>query len=108
MTDRITIKVSNFTTTPGARYYEDGEYSGQWFRDEYLKPAFINNPTSEILVDLDGTEGYATSFLEEAFGGLIRLKDPAINTDRLKLVSKENPYIINEIEEYIEEAKNEI
>ncbi|WP_419171979.1 STAS-like domain-containing protein [Halobacteriovorax sp.] len=107
MTKQVIINVTEFTTTPGARYYSDGEFSGQRFRDEFLVPAFHENRESEIVVNLDGTEGYATSFLEEAFGGLVRLKDPRIDIERLSFISHENPFIIDEIKEYIDEAIDE-
>ena len=56
-----------------------------------------------MTVILDGGYGYATSFLEEAFGGLARKTgDP----DLLKIciVSEEEPALIGKIETYINDA----
>lgn len=65
------IKVAaEFSRTPGGRYYTDGPDSGEKFREEVLLPALQANDI--ISVDLDGTRGYPSSFLEEAFGGTVR------------------------------------
>jgi len=69
-----TIRVADFTTSPGGRETTDGAYSGEWFRDEILFPA-LKRAMSEhdvLTVELDGTAGYGASFLDEAFAGLIR------------------------------------
>lgn len=66
-----TISVANdFSPVPAGRHREDGPFPGETFRDELLLPALKN--FEDVAVDLDGTEGYGSSFLEEAFGGLIR------------------------------------
>ena len=70
----VAIRVADHARSPGGRYITDGPYSGEWFRNEVLAGelrAAIRN--GEVLeVELDWTSGYGTSFLEEAFGGLIR------------------------------------
>ena len=68
------IKLADFTTTPGPRYRSDGEFSGQQWREDHLAPA-VEAASQELCfleVDLDGVDGFATSFVEEAFGGLVR------------------------------------
>ena len=62
--------VSNFSQFPGGRYRRDGKWSGEEFREKFLVPALAAK--TEITVNLDGTSGYPSSFLEEAFGGLVR------------------------------------
>lgn len=52
------------------RVRADGNSSGERFRDDFLIPALKSNDVVEIL--LDEAEGYGSSFLDEAFGGLIR------------------------------------
>jgi hypothetical protein len=59
-----------FTTVPAGRYPSDGEYSGQRFREELLVPSLKREDC--VIVEIDGTAGYGSSFLEEAFGGLVR------------------------------------
>ncbi len=102
---KISIK-DDFSSTPGARYYTDGEFSGQEFRDEKLEPKFLGLSDGEkLLVDLDGTSGYATSFLEEAFGGLARKHGSKIVLSALNFLSNEDPSLIQEIESYIRNCK---
>lgn len=59
----------NFSRVPSGRFRTDGPYSGQAFREDYLVPRLQSN---SVLVDLDGVAGLPVSFLEEAFGGLVR------------------------------------
>ncbi|CBJ37918.1 conserved protein of unknown function [Ralstonia solanacearum CMR15] len=63
----------DYTDTPAGRNRTDGPFSGERFRDEILAPALRHG---EVEVDLDGVLGFGSSFLEEAFGGLIRLGFP--------------------------------
>lgn len=60
----------DFSDVPSGRHREDGEYSGQRFREDFLVPLLKDNDILEV--SLDNTEGFGSSFLEEAFGGLIR------------------------------------
>lgn len=59
-----------FTVTPGGRYRRISEFSGEEFRETMLLPAASRGELVEV--DLDGVLGYGSSFLEEAFGGLVR------------------------------------
>jgi hypothetical protein len=71
---RISI-ASDFSRTPGGLYAVDGTYSGETFREEVLWPAIQSIPANydHITVILDDAVGYPSSFLEEAFGGLVRV-----------------------------------
>lgn len=60
----------DYTILPGGRYKKYGPFSGEDFRDSILAPALREN--SKVIVYLDGVKTYMSSFLEEAFGGLIR------------------------------------
>jgi STAS-like domain of unknown function (DUF4325) len=81
----------DFSPSPAGRYIEDGPFPGAVFRDNMLVPALKSN--DQVTVNLDGTDGYGSSFLEEAFGGLIRLgfseKDLI---ERLKIESTRKSY----------------
>lgn len=59
----------DYTRHPGPRYIRQGPGSGEGFRSHLVK-ALRNH--ERVLVDLDGTMGYGSSFLDEAFGGLVR------------------------------------
>lgn len=66
-----TIRIAtDYSDTPLGRYKTDGEFSGERFRDEVLGPALLQN--DKVIVDIDDVEGFGSSFLEEAFGGLVR------------------------------------
>jgi phosphomannomutase len=103
------IKIATeFSATPGARYISDGKHSGQEFYETLLKDRYETAMKNgrKLTVDLDGTHGYATSFLDEAFGRLS--KDfGAVNVfNNIFFVSNEEPYLIDEIKDYINEANN--
>jgi hypothetical protein len=98
-----------FSETPGARTREDGPFSGEEFLETHLLPAFTNAISTKepLVVDLDGTEGYATSFLEAAFGGLAR-KHPQLDVlTLLQLKSEGEPYLIDEIVKYVNDARRD-
>lgn len=97
----VTINIaSQFSRYPAGRYKADGPYSGEAFRDDFLIPKLRQSDT-RIVVQLDGARGLASSFLEEAFGGLVRAGfGPELLHDRLVLESNDAS-LINEIEEYI-------
>lgn len=90
----------DFGRYPAGRYLADGPYSGQAFREKILVPALRS--TDEIVdIEFDGARGLASSFLEEAFGGLVREGfDPKTLLKRLHLHSID-PSIIEEIHDYI-------
>lgn len=60
----------DFSPVPAGRHASDGDYSGEHFRKSVLRPALEKYSTVEVI--LDNTEGFGSSFLEEAFGGLVR------------------------------------
>lgn len=97
---RIDI-AKDFSRVPAGRYLADGPYSGEGFRTNHLLPAL--NSADKVEICLDGVRGYGSSFLEEAFGGLVRLQ--LWNVDqlmqRLTLISKDDPTVVEEIQSYI-------
>jgi len=103
------IKVSvDFSTTPGARYRSDGKFSGEEFYQTKLKKAFEKALQAKQLltIDLDGTYGYATSFLSEAFYSLAVDFGSAIVRNNISFISNDEPYLIDEIIEYINDAES--
>jgi len=96
----------DFTRYPAGRYHSDGPYSGEAFRESYLKPILEAN--EKAIIVFDGAMGYGSSFLEEAFAGLVRegySKQRIMDT--FQFVSKEDPSIIDEIEEYLTDAESQ-
>lgn len=109
--NRIIIKIAeDFTKSPGFRLRRQGEFSGEQFREEYLEKYFDGraDDSAIIVVNLDGALGYATSFLEEAFGGLIR-KFPYIPNieQRIEIISKEEPYLVDDVKRYMANVRED-
>lgn len=106
--DKIIIRIAEeYTTTPGVREEIEGDFPGEEFLEKILSPKFkiALEAKKKLLVDLDGTAGYATSFLEAAFGGLTReYKNSKIILENLELKSNDDPFLIDDIKEYIKEA----
>lgn len=99
----------DFSSRPGGRTKVMGPGSGEAFRDLILSK--IKRSPDEIFeVVLDGTEGYGSSFLEEAFGGIIRLDlmSPEDALKRIKIVALTRNYESYAIEakRYMQEAAN--
>ena len=93
----------DFSAYPFGRYPEHGPDNGQRFRDEQLIPAL--RAGGRVIVDLTGARGLAPSFLEEAFGGLIRAGFSQEDLDaRLVVKSSVDPSLVREVRGYIEEA----
>lgn len=65
----ITI-AKDFSKFPAGRFREDGKASGAAFRDDLLVAPLRKE--ERVLVVFDGVAGFGSSFLEEAFGGLVR------------------------------------
>lgn len=92
----------DFTRYPAGRNRSDGPYSGQAFREDHLEPLLKEG--EPFCVVLDGARGYGSSFLEEAFGGLVRsgFAQKTIN-DCINIQSKD-PSLEPEIRSYVKDA----
>jgi STAS-like domain of unknown function (DUF4325) len=106
--DKIYITVAtDFSKTPGPRSSEEGRFSGEEFLNRFLVPHFEQaiKESTKLVVDLDGAEGYATSFLEAAFGGLARAFSSKAVLEHLEIKSADEPYLDEEITNYIRDAE---
>ncbi|WP_237479404.1 STAS-like domain-containing protein [Lichenibacterium dinghuense] len=74
MPNRTISVAQDFSRYPGPRYRRDGSFSGEQFREEILAPALRNAVAGggRLHVLIDGVAGYGSSFLDEAFAGLLR------------------------------------
>jgi len=77
------VRVVDFSKAPSGRFPADGPDNGETFRDKFLVPALRAN--DEVVVILDGAAGYPSSFLDEAFGGLIKRAGMTLDVLRKKL-----------------------
>lgn len=102
-----TLYIKDFSKYPGPRYESLGDNSGERFRDSFLIPAILEN--DEICVDFDGVFGYGSSFLEEAFGGLVR---KGISRNKIEVLKKnlksQDESIVNEVISYINDALRDV
>ncbi len=101
-TDTVFIDVArDFSPTPGGRYERESKWSGEEFRIRLLEPAL--RAGKRIVVDLDGAVGFTTSFLEEAFGGLVRTFGKEV-IPRVTITANVRPARRRKAIEYIERA----
>ena len=98
----------DYTDTPGGRYISQREFSGEDFRNKLLKPKYLEavEKNEKLKIDLDGGYGYGSSFLEEAFGGLIRDLDEDYKQalEIIQIKSNDEPSLIEDITKYIKDA----
>ncbi|EGR2303306.1 DUF4325 domain-containing protein [Vibrio parahaemolyticus] len=100
------VIAKDFSEYPGPRYKSLGCFSAEEFMDELLLPAL--DKSNVVTVIFDGVLGFGSSFLEEAFGGLVR-KGYSIDelASRLNFISEDDKYLIPEIWGYIKDAAKE-
>ena len=74
MDEKIMIKLAEFSRFPSGRDAQDGDFNGEKYRESVLRPAIIRalKERKKLEVSLEGVLNFGSSFLEEAFGGLVR------------------------------------
>ncbi|MCM1177812.1 MAG: STAS-like domain-containing protein [Bacteroides sp.] len=98
----INCNIIDFSQSPGPRYCTQGDDSGEKFYHEVLNNKFAEayKTDSKLIVSLDGTDGYASSFLDEAFGNLVYDFSATEVNKRLEIISLDEDI-------WIEMIKNE-
>jgi hypothetical protein len=93
-----------FTAMPYGRYLaDDANRSAEAFRKNILVPALKSGDS--VVVDLSGSNRFNSSFLEEAFGGLIRTEN--FTKEQLSKMTVKHallPSIVDEVAYYIDSA----
>lgn len=93
----------DFSKYPAGRNISDGPYSGEKFRKDILIPILKAEKTTKI--NFDGARGYGSSFLEEAFGGLIRIEGYTLELIKKYLsLEASDTSIVLEVKEYLKDA----
>jgi hypothetical protein len=92
----------DFSRFPAGRYLTDGKNSGERFRAMLVAKL----KAGSVCVDLDGTMGYGSSFLEEAFGGLVRSGFAIKQLKERLSFSSSDESLVTEIWSYIEDAQS--
>lgn len=109
-TKKITV-VKDFYPKPYGRYNTDcptcDKSSGEAFRKKILAPAM--NQYDKVIVDLSGYNRYGRSFLDEAFGGLIREEGFTLEQVKSKISLNHDilPTIVDLINERLASAEDE-
>lgn len=91
--DVINLRVLSYSSSPGPRYCNQGDDSGEDFYHQVLNSKFYEAISSNatLVVDLDGPDGYASSFLDEAFGNLVYDFGISLVNSRVVIKSDEEP-----------------
>lgn len=103
-----------FSPYPSGRFPDDGTHNGQTFRDSFLTPALIKAKLArgeKVVINIDGVRTFGSSFLEEAFAGLIRQGQfTREDLERLLVIECSKPHLMiykDSISSYIATAKPE-
>lgn len=90
----------DFSEYPKLRYCNLSETSAEKFYHEMLNKAFAEafSHNQTLVVDLDDTAGYTSSFLDEAFGNLVYDFSLEVVKSNIEIISKDEPYWIPMIE----------
>jgi len=107
MKERKYSIAESYTKKPGPRYKWQGNKSGEDFLETVLLDLFEDcvGAHEKLVINLDKTVGYGSSFLEESFGGLVRIKNRDLVNKHLSFISKEEDFLIEEIQGYINDAE---
>lgn len=105
MEPKVINILRDFSRYPVGRYETDGPFTGEAFRTKLLLPA-LSEPGSKVIVEFDGARGYGSSFLEEAFGGLVRAGLDADKLFRRVEFRSSDKSLIEEIQGYIRDAES--
>ena len=91
--EEILIKVTDFTEYPDVRYRDQDIDSGEEYYYDIINPNFklALSENKILIVDLDNTAGYASSFLDEAFGNLVYDFDFELIKKHLDIISTQEP-----------------
>jgi hypothetical protein len=95
------IRVLDFDEYPGLRHCSVSEFSGEEYYHKILnddfKKAYENKEV--LIVELDGTDAYASSFLDEAFGNLVYDFTLANVSRLIKIISNDEPHWVKMLQE---------
>lgn len=102
------VIAKDFSKMPFGRYISDSPNSAERFRRDFLVPA-LKSGDHEVVVDFTGiNHGVGSSFLEEAFGGLVRKEGVPKDDIKAKLIIKSDlPFYKEQIIKFIDMASPE-
>lgn len=101
------INVANdFSIIPSGRQKSDGSATGQHFYEILVESLSGLADGQQITIDFDGVLTAGSSFLDEAFAGLIRNGIITKNgfNETIIIIANEHPEIKEKIRKYVKEA----
>jgi hypothetical protein len=101
MKQRTIHFTQEFTDTPGGRHRQHGDFSGQQFREDILRPALDQNDL--VILDLNGAFSFPPSFIDEAFGVLVDQLGEDIVRKKLRIELNGNPLAQRKIADTLNE-----
>ena len=86
--------LNDFSEFPGLRHCNISDKSGEEFYHSVLNHAFKQacEKNEKLVVYLDDTAGYASSFLDEAFGNLVYDFSLSIVKKHIEIISVQEPH----------------
>jgi hypothetical protein len=104
MSERTISLARDFSRNPGPRLKDQGPNSGETFRKVLIRAL---SQYDRITVDLDGTNGIGSSFLDEAFGGLVRSEGMSKQDvkQKIRIVSKLDSSYLSTVNDAIDSAE---
>lgn len=101
-----TVRVRDYTITPGGRDIASGDDSAEWFLEKSniigICQKVIKDNSGIVEIDLDGTDGYPAAWLHHVFASL-SMKLGRINVHScLVIKTTEQPRLANDVWYYID------
>lgn len=102
--------VEEFSDTPGGRKISEGTFSGELFREKLLLPRYMEalKRKEKLEIYFDGAFGYPPSFLDEAFGGLVKILKEKNVLNNILIISNDDLTIDRRIKKYVADAEKEV
>lgn len=102
------LLIKEYSQSPGPRYVEQGDDSGEDFYYSKLNKQFYKTfqDNAILTVNLDGTDGFASSFLDEAFGNLVYDFGKDNVDQHIEIISEEEPEWKDMLQDTFEQWEN--
>lgn len=105
--NNIEVAVRDFTTIPGPRFRETGNYSAEQFFEEYIKPRIDEKKDNYIHIDFGGTWGYGPSFTSQLGIYIAKsLGESAIS--KVTAIASDDPEVVERFYRQLKEAIDEL
>lgn len=92
------IRIADWTVNPGLQHRWQGRFSAQEYIETSLQSQILHARDNKlkVIIDLDGTRGYAISFIESVFGTITDLAGIEWALANVQVKSDERPWLADE------------